>query len=410
MHRRGGAPACRRIGAQVRLIAATAAVGFLLPDAASAQVRRAPAPSSDYWSFYLLPYPMYNSLEGLELFLSGGWRKAAPPGPIPVGISIEPTAQIATSGTRGVQLVFDQQGRWPGWRLLLSVGSVRAQRTPYFGVGNGSLYEGSLESAYGLPYYTYSLLRTTALATVRRRVAGPLHVQAGAQWRHYRARPLEGRRSRLADDLAAGVHADTGSADGLEARAGLLFDTRDEEASPSRGVFIEALASRGLRGAGDFSYTRFGLSLREFIPLGWYTSLAFRQSVEISDGTLPYYVSFERLTSWRPEDGFGGVTTLRTNLPGRWAGPNKALVSIDLRYKKWDFLPTPTTPVRLWLIAFADAGRVWGDGERFAARHLHTGYGVGARLQVGRGGIFGFDLGWSPDAHIDFQTAVSMAY
>ena len=371
---------------------------------------RAPAPSSDYWSFYLLPYPSYNSLEGLGLFLSGGWRKAAPPGPVPVGISIEPTAQISTSGTRGIQLLFDQQGRWPGWRLLLAVGSVRAQRTPYFGIGNGSLYEDSVESAYGLPYYTYSLLRTTALAMVRRRIAGPLHVQAGAQWRHYRARPLEGRSTRLADDLTAGVRADTGSADGLEVRAGLLFDTRDEEASPSRGVFIEALASRGLRGAGDFSYTRLGLSLREFIPLGWSTSLAFRQSVEIADGTLPYYVSFERMTSWRPEDGFGGVTSLRSNLPGRWAGPNKALVSIDLRYKKWDFLPTPTTPVRLWLLAFADAGRVWGDGERFAVRHLHAGYGVGARIQVGRSGLFGLDVGWSPDAHINFTTAVTMAY
>jgi hypothetical protein len=41
---------------------------------------------------------------------------------------------------------------------------------------------------------------------------------------------------------------------------------------------------------------------------------------------------------------------------------------------------------------------------------LTAGGGVGARLQLGRGGFFGFDLGWSPDAGLTFTTAVSLAY
>jgi len=372
--------------------------------------RRYPVGNPDYWSFYLLPYPSYNALEGLGLYLVGGWRKSSPPGPIPVGISIEPSAQVSTSGTRGAQLVFDQQGRWKGWRLLLMAGSLREQRAPYFGLGNRSVIVDSLDNAYGEAYNTYSLLRTTALTAVRRRVAGPLHVQVGAQWRHYCAQPLPGRRSRLGDDLAAGVPLNTGSANGLELRAALLFDTRDEEASPARGLFVEALYAQGLKGSGDFAYHRYGLGLREFIPLTEFTTLALRQSVELADGTLPFYVSDERMTSWRPEDGFGGVTSLRAHLPGRFTAPNKALVSADLRYRNWDFWVTPTTPVRLYFLVFADVGRVWGAGERFAVSHLHAGGGVGTRLQVGRGGFFGFDLGWSPDAHLNFTTAASLAY
>ena len=369
-----------------------------------------PPPSSDYWQFYLLPYPSYNALEGLGLWLTGGWSKAALPGPVPTGISIQPLAQISTSGTRGIQLTFDHSGRWPNWRLLLSVGSLREQRAPYFGMGNASLYEDSLEEDHGLPYYTYSLLRTSALGALRRRVVGPLHVQVGAQWRHYRARPLPRPRSRLADDLAAGVPLDTGSANGLELRAGLLLDTRDEEASPSRGIFLEALYARALRSAGDYEYSRYGVGFRQFVQLGEHTTLGLRQSVELTEGSIPFYVSSERMTIWRPEDGFGGTTTLRVNLPGRWTGPNKALASVDLRYKLRHFLPTPTTPVRVWLLVFADAGRVWDDGERFVARHLHTGYGVGTRLQVGRGGLFGLDIGWSPDAGMDFTTAVTFGF
>ena len=412
----------RPVGSWLLLAAAAAGLAALVaparaqapavapPPARDTTGRRATPPSSDYWQFYLLPYPSYNALEGLGLWLVGGWNKAALPGPVPTGIAIQPLAQISTSGTRGIQLTLDHSGRWPNWRLLLSVGSLREQRAPYFGTGNDSPYADSLEAAYGLAYYTYSLLRTTAIATLRRRVIGPLHVQAGAQWRHYRALPLVRPRSRLADDLAAGAPLDTGSADGLEARAALLLDTRDEEASPSRGIYFEALYARAVRGAGDFDYTRYGASFRQFLQLGEHTTLGFRQGVELTRGRIPFYVSSERMTSWRPEDGFGGPTTLRVNLPGRWTGPNKALASVDLRYKLRHYLPTPTMPVRVWLLAFADAGRVWDDGERFEARHLHTGYGVGTRIQVGRGGLFGLDIGWSPDARVNFTTAVTFGF
>ncbi|MGD0483033.1 MAG: BamA/TamA family outer membrane protein [Gemmatimonadales bacterium] len=390
------------LGLAALVLAATAA-----PAASRAQA----APSSDYWSFYLIPFPSYNALEGLGASLSGGWRKASPPGPVPVGISIEPNAIISTSGTRGAQLVFDEEGRWHGWRLLLMAGSVREQRAPYFGLGNRSAVADSLDSRYGKAYSTYSLLRTTGLVAVRRQLAGPLHLLVGAQFRHYRALPLAGRRSKLADDLAAGVPLDTGATDGLEVRGGLLFDTRDEESSPSKGVFVEALVARGLKGGlGRLDYTRYALGMREFVPITEFTSLAFRQNVEISRGAIPFYVADERMTSWRPEDGFGGVTTLRASLPGRFSAPNKALLSADLRYRNWDFLVTPTTPVRLWFLVFADVGRVWISGETFASDHLHAGGGVGALLQIGRGTFFGFDVGWSPDAHVSFTTALSLAY
>ncbi len=373
----------------------------------SVRASRPASSDNDYWSFILLPLPTYNRLEGLGVFLTGGWRYAAPPGPVATGISIEPTALASTSGTRGAQLLFDEQGRWPGWRLLLVAGTLREQRAPYFGLGNRSV----IPDNAGISYDSYSLLRTTALAAVRRRLAGPLHLLVGAQWRHYRARPLGDRRTKLGDDLAAGVPLDTGSRDGVELRGGLLFDTRDEESSPIRGVLAEAVAVRGFDARHSRkAYTRYALGLREFIPVGEYTSLAFRQSVELADGHVPFYVADERVTSWRPEDGFGGMTTLRAYLPGRFTAPNKALLSADLRYRMWDVQVTATTPIRLWLLAFADVGRVWGYGERFAADHPHAGGGVGMRFQIGRGGIFGFDVASSPDALVSFTTALQFAY
>jgi hypothetical protein len=389
--------------------ARTALAALLLlsiPRLARSQVRSEP------WSFYLLPYPSYNSLEGLSINLSGGWYKSAPAGPIPVGVSLSPYVSLATSGSRIFSLTWNNSGRVPGWRFLLIAGYEHLTRAPYFGLGNATSVDDSLRSANGgdAHYYRYVLARTTGIAAVERRVAGPVRAHVGAQYRHYRAEPLGAPPTALGADLARGVTSDTGSRTSLELRGGLIFDTRNEEASPSRGVFVALLGARSLEGAGDFGYTRWAAEAREFLPLsGDSLLLALREAVQGARGALPFYIASERLTTWMPEDGFGGMTTLRQNLPGRWLGAFNALASVDLRYKWWDGA-IGLSPLRLWLVLHADAGRVWDAGQRFEWSGLHTGYGAGAIAQLGRASFFGVEIGWSPDAHVEFNTTVTLGY
>jgi len=367
-------------------------------------------PDKRYWSFMLLPLPTFNTIEGLGVSLVGGWTFPSKPGRIPSGFAITPIAHLSWSGTKGIGVRVDAPGYVPGWRFFGLGMAERWNRMPYFGLGNGSVYNDSLFDRYGDEYYAYSLSRLTGMAAIQRDLPGPFRLHLGAQWHRYGARPLAEDTTLLGNEVAAGLPRDTGTTSALEVRAGLLLDTRDEEMSPSRGLFLEAMAARALPQAGDLDYRRYLLSAREFFSLSWTTVLALRQSVEISEGPLPHYVAQERLTTWLPEDGFGSPTTLRVNLLGRWVAANKALGSVELRYKKWDYPLSETTPVRLWLMLFADAGRLWGDGERFQWRHWHTGYGAGARLQFSRGAIFGLDAGWSPDAGINFATAFSFGF
>lgn len=377
------------------------------PRLASAQV------PSEPWSFYLLPYPSYNSLEGLSINLTGGWYKGAPAGPIPAGVSFSPSASLATSGSRAFSLTWDNRGRVPGWRFLLLAGYEHLTRAPYFGLGNATVVNDSLESANGgdTHYYRYELRRTTGIAAVERRIVGPLRAHLGAQYRRYRAEPLGGPPTALGADLGRGLTADTGSTTGLEIRGALIFDTRDEEASPDCGVYVALIGARGMKEIGTLAYTRAAVDIREFIPLDADSVLVIsaRQVVQVSNGAIPFYIAYERLTSWLPEDGFGGTTTLRQNLPGRWLAPNNALASLDLRYKYWDS-GVGLTPIRLWLVAHADAGRVWNAGERFQWSGLHSGYGVGVIAQVGRASFFGLELGYSPDAHTQFSTTATLGY
>ena len=384
---------------------AVAALLLAIPRLARAQVPDEP------WSWLLVPLPTYSSLDGLGVELEGGWWKSAPPGPIPTGASIDPGASITRSGTQTLSLTYNNTGRVPGWRFLAIAGYERIQHAPYFGLGNASTISDSLESANGGSphYYRYSLTRATGILAVQHRVIGPLRVLAGGQYRHYRATPLGGAPTALGADLAKGIVSDTGSANSFELRGGLLFDTRDEEVSPSRGVFVEAIGVKALKGAGDFDYTRWAFGANEFTPVGSETVLAFRQSVQLARGTLPFYIAYERLTSWLPDDGFGGTTTLRQNIQGRWLGANTALASVDLRYKYWD-TAIGISPIRLWLVLHADVGRVWNARERFQWSGLHSGYGAGAIFQFGRASMFGLELGWGPDAHVQFGTTVTLGY
>ncbi len=397
-------------GALLAARAAAAAAGLLLlaaPGRAQAPVEVPPEP----WSWLLVPLPTYNALEGLGVELVGGWWKSAPPGPIPTGATISPGATISTSGTRTVSLTYNNPGRVPGWRFLGLAGYELFQRAPYFGLGDASVRDPALEAANGgeQHYYRYSLTRTTALAAVERRVAGALRAHVGVQYRHYRAMPLGGAPTALGADLASGVASDTGSSNSVEVRAGLLFDTRDEEASPGRGVFVQAMGARALKGPGDFAFTRWAFGASEYLPFSIETILTFRQAVQLARGGIPFYVAYERLTDWLPADGFGGATTLRQNIPGRWLAANNALVSVDLRHKYWD-AAIGISPMRLWTVLHADVGRVWNEGERFDVSGLHTGYGTGLIFQFGRSALFGLELGWSPDQHIAFSTTVSLGY
>ena len=348
-----------------------------------ADVDQPPPPVAPY--FQALPYPTYDSDEGLAGHALVGWRQPGNRRPPPVSLAYGFDARIATSGTRGLLFRYDAPGIWKDWRLLGVAGAERLNRVPFYGTGNDAVIDDSLPSEF----YRYQLLRTTLLATVHRRVAGHVRALGGVQWRHYRARPLPD--SSLFGDQAQAGQIDTSSRTNVELRVGLLFDTRDEETSPTRGVVLETMAARAVSG---YDYTRYLIGARGFLHFGsleqWVVGL--RQTTELATGTVPLPIAYERLTTWYPEDGFGGPTSLRLFPAGRFLAPNRYVVSADLRYKALD-APFPTSPVRAWLLGFVDAGRLWNAGESPSIADLHWSTGVGGRLQFSKSTIFGLDIG-----------------
>jgi outer membrane protein assembly factor BamA len=316
-------------------------------------------------------------------------------------------ARIATSGTRGVNVYWDVPGRWRDWRFLLWTGAERLRRAPYFGLGNDAEVNDSLEDANGdIPYYRYELLRTTLYGVVQRRLSDHFRIHAAAQFRHYRATPLDSNTA-LGADIEAGI-VDTGLATNTEVRLGLLYDSRDWEATPSRGLFVETIAATSVSGE---DYQRLLVSAREFFPLDEYERwiLAFRQTAELANGAVPYYVAYERTTTWYPEDGFGGPTSIRLYDSGRYLATDRTVFSADLRFKYID-IPYPMSPVRLWFLAFGDVGRLWNPDQTPDLTGLHWAAGVGSRLQIAKGTLFGIDLGMNDDQGFAFTIGTSFGF
>ena len=302
--------------------------------------------------------------------------------------------RYGTNGSRSLSLVMDAPGLRRGWRLLGLVRTERLLRTPYFGSRNEDRRSDSLVSLYGDIYYRYALLRSTLYAAVQHRVAGPVWLHVAAQARHYRTSEIR-QRSLYGDDVAGSLIADTVRHNGLEARLGAMVDTRDDWIVPTRGLFLETVASSGwlIHDPGSrANYQRFMIGGREYVPLGEKTVLAMRQRLALSRDTLPFYLAWEQLTSWLPDDGVVGSRFVRLHRAGTRLASDDAIWSIDLRRRLVDIDVAPV-PTRVWGIAFADLGLLWEPHTRPGAQQGQWTVGAGFRLQPTRASLIGIDLG-----------------
>lgn len=191
----------------------------------------------------------------------------------------------------------------------------------------------------------------------------------------------------------------------LKFKWGLLFDSRDHEFDPSRGMFHE-LSLRGSPGiashlhfGGLFVNTRFYLSL-------WrrYLVLAFQAVADLLFGNVPIY-ELSSLGGLSTNSGLGGNCSLRGLPAGRFSGKIKLFGNMELRSMFWPFRLFGQH-LKLGATIFFDLGRVWLEYS-YQANHLRrafdgdhiglkTGVGGGLRLQWGETFVVRFDAAWSP--------------
>ena len=121
-------------------------------------------------------------------------------------------------------------------------------------------------------------------------------------------------------------------------RLGIMYDTRDFEAAPSRGIWAEAniTLAPGFLGT-THSYYRYMLAFRQYVPLGTDDLvLAYRLNYQGCTGSyLPYYILpvFSNIGKEYDRDGIGGYRTVRGIMRDRLQGLDVGFLNAELRWK-----------------------------------------------------------------------------
>jgi len=147
-------------------------------------------------------------------------------------------------------------------------------------------------------------------------------------------------------------------------KAGLIYDSRDFQFFPARGLWSEATISYApaFLGDGNFSYSKLTLIHRHYMSiLSKDVVFAYRVGYQTTlSGTVPFHIQPHIVPTFMTaatSQGLGGAKTLRGIMRNRVVGDGIVLGNLELR---WKFLKTHLGKSDLYFgaNAFFDVGRV----------------------------------------------------
>ena len=327
--------------------------------------------------------------------------------------TVQPTLFMTTRGRRDYTLFFDSPSTDARpWRVTAYAGREQQLAAPYYGVGNETSYDASLETGPTRYYYRYGLDRFRASADVQHTLGRPslrYLIGAGASSEKVDLTPFDSGSTLIASDMNGRQPAATRT---NYVRAGLTWDTRDREIGTTSGTWADLLVQRVDSKLGaSRNYTRWTAAARHYQPLGPRVTLANRFVLQNTVGDAPFYSLAELPTTQKSQDGLGGTSSIRGIPKDRYVGKGVLVSNNELRWRAADF-GLIGRQSSLVLSGFVDAGRVWSDGVDLssALRELHSGYGGGVRLGFGPSFVISTDVGHSSQSTAAIYTGLGYLF
>ena len=143
-------------------------------------------------------------------------------------------------------------------------------------------------------------------------------------------------------------------------RVGLLYDTRDKENAPSKGIWAEVHATLAPKFLGtSHPYYRYSATFRHYVPIvrNDVLTFAYRLNYEGAIGnSTPYYMLpfITTMGSTYDRDGMGGYRNVRGMLRNRVQGLDMATYTAELRWRFVSFA--------LWKQNIAFGLNIFSDG------------------------------------------------
>jgi outer membrane protein assembly factor BamA len=129
----------------------------------------------------------------------------------------------------------------------------------------------------------------------------------------------------------------------IEFKAGLVFDNREHEADPTRGIWAEVYAygSPAIFHRRN-NYLKLAAHFRQYLPL-WRDKIVFAYHLAYQGtiaGEAPYYTLQNISTLYLRQiasDGLGSINTVRGTRLNRVVGDGYAWANFEMRFKLWSF-------------------------------------------------------------------------
>lgn len=283
-------------------------------------------------------------------------------------------------------------------RLIPLIYYQRTVNQGFFGVGNAT--PGNDPRAANGRNYQFIDNEVRARQLARWSIGGPWQLVGVLTFRGESPTAYEG--SELARDAANGQVRGLQRLGIAVPAAGVIYDTRDNEIFPHKGMFhqVGLRYAQGLPVDADVQYGAFSASLAGYAPIGKNIVFASRVITDLQFGNVPFYDLYNG-GPFATYDLPGGPSGIRGVPSGRYAGRVKIVGNVELRTLLVDFRVL-TQKFRLGGAAFFDTGRVWtdytftnpADGTGIGLKY---GAGLGAFLLWGQAALFRIEVAYSPD-------------
>lgn len=192
-------------------------------------------------------------------------------------------------------------------------------------------------------------------------------------------------------------------------KLGLVYDTRDNEPNPMKGIWTEAFLLGGIPALGTekYSFSKIILTHRQYFTLyPKVLNLACRLSYQTKlSGNIPFYMLPYIYSSSSTRDGLGGAKTVRGVLRNRIVGEDYFYGNVELRWKFFQRVMMNQN-IYVALAGFYDGGKVTGkfkitETNPEAAAYLnkgsketwHSGYGAGLYFAMNQNFVVSFVYG-----------------
>jgi len=195
---------------------------------------------------------------------------------------------------------------------------------------------------------------------------------------------------------------------------GLKYDTRDQLACPSKGIYTEAVIQAAPKLLNEtFPHSKFALIHRQYFTISKDLNFAYRLDYQATLGNnhVPYYAQPVLFTSYltaATNTGLGGKTSVRGVLRNRVVGDDVAFGNFEFRYKflrfEWlkqnFYLGTNVffdsgiilKPIDMNMsgVSSQDKALYFSD---YAAGKLHSAAGVGLKIGWNENFVISADFG-----------------